>query len=120
MATLALTATPLGKAASPVNVTAAFTSLGTNTGVTFTNTGREFLVINVGSTPTTATSDIGLTIQDQTVPGVSSGALATSAISILGPWPSQFDKTDGTYTVQVDFSANTGVSVALMQMVGVS
>ncbi len=119
MTLLTLTATPVTKAA-PLNLTALLTSLGANTGVLFTNTGRELLLVSVGATPTTPTSDIGLTIQGQTVPGVSGGALATTAISCLGPYPSQFNKTDGTYEVEIDFSSNTSVLVALIQMVGVS
>jgi hypothetical protein len=106
--------------ALPLNLTEALVPLGSNTGVLFTNTGRELLVVSVGTTATTATSQIGLTIQGQTVPGVSSGPLDVSAISVLGPWPSQFDRTDGTYQVEVDFSSATDVSVALIQMVGVS
>lgn len=119
MALQTLTPTPLTKAQA-LNLTSLLTSLGSNTGVSFVNTGREFLVVSVGSTATTLTSDIFLTIQGQTVSPASTGPLATSAISVLGPWPSQFNKTDGSYTVEVDFSSTTGVTVALLQMVGVS
>lgn len=120
MALLSLTPTVLGKATTPVNVTSALTSLGANTGVLFSNSGKEFLVVSVGTTATTGTSDIGITVQGQTVPGVSSGAISTSATSILGPWPSQFDRTDGSYDVEVDFSSSAGVSVALFQYAPVS
>ncbi|MEV5710176.1 hypothetical protein [Actinoallomurus sp. NPDC052274] len=119
MALLTLTAQPLQKAL-PLNLTGALVSLGANTGVTFVNTGREILAVSVGATPTTPTSDIWLTIQGQSVPGVSGGPLATNAIALLGPWPSQFNRTDGSYQVQVDFSAQTNVSVALLQVPGVA
>ena len=119
MALLALTPTAFTKT-TPTNVTTALTALGANTGVLFPNTGREILVISTGTTATTGTSDIGITVQGQAVPGVTSGALAVSSISVLGPWASQFDRTDGSYDVEVDFSSAAGVSVALLQMVGVS
>lgn len=119
MTVLTMTATPLTKAL-PTNLTAALTSLGANTGVTFTNTGRELLVVSVGATPTTLTSDIFLTIQGQVVPGVSSGALAATSIAILGPWPSQFNKVDGTYQAQIDFSSSASITVALFQVPGVA
>ena len=61
---------------SAVNLTAAFAALGANTGVLFVNNGRRVLAVNVDGTPTTATSQIGTTVQGQTVTGVSSGALA--------------------------------------------
>lgn len=121
MTLLNLTAVQLGQGGgSPSNLTSALTALGSNTGVLFPNTGREILVVSVGSTPTTPTSDIGTTVQGQSVPGVSGGALPTSAISILGPWPSQYDRQDGTLDVEIDFSAQTNVSVALLHIPGVN
>lgn len=120
MALLSLTAAPLSTKGQPTNLTSALVSIGANTGVLFTNTGRELLVVSVGATPTTLTSDIFLTIQGQAIPGVSSGALAVSAISVLGPWPSQFNKTDGSFQVQVDFSSSASISVALLQVPGVA
>lgn len=119
MALLSLTPTALGKS-SAVNVTTLLQSLGANTGVLFPNTGREFLVVSMGTTASTGASDIFITIQGAAVGSVTSGALTTSAISFIGPWSSQFDKTDGTYDVEVDFSSSAGISVALMQYVGVS
>lgn len=119
MALLTLTPNALGKAAA-VNVTNLLATLGANTGVLFPNTGREFLVVSQGTTASTAASDIFITIQGAAVGSVTSGALGTSAISIIGPWSSQFDKTDGSLNVEVDFSSSAGISVALMQMVGVS
>jgi hypothetical protein len=120
MSLLTLTAVNLSQGgADPTNLTAQLVSLGSNTGVKFTNTGREILIVSVGATPTTPTSDIGTTVQGQTVPGVSGGALTATAISILGPYPSQYDKQDGTSQVEVDFSSQTSVSVALVHIPGV-
>lgn len=120
MSLLTLTQTSLTQGgASPTNLTTSFTSLGANTGVKFANNGRVALFVQVGGTATTATSDIGVTVQGEPVTGQSSGALTVSDISVLGPWPSQFDKTDGTNDVQVDFDVQAGVSVALIYMPGV-
>ena len=66
---------------SAVNLTTALTALGTNTGVLFVNNGRRVLAVQLGTTATTATSQIGTTVQGQAVTGVSSGALTVSAIS---------------------------------------
>lgn len=104
---------------SAVNLTTALTSLGANTGVLFVNNGRRVLAVFVDGTPTTATSQIGTTVQGQTVTGVSSGALATTAITFLGPWPIAFDRTDGSFDVEIDFSSSTGVTVALLEIPGV-
>ena len=104
---------------SAVDLSSALTPLGTNTGVLFVNNGRRVLAISLGTTATTATSQIGTTVQGQTVAGVSSGALAVSMINILGPWPIAFDRTDGSFDVEIDFSQSVSVSVALLEIPGV-
>jgi hypothetical protein len=101
------------------NLTTALTPLGSNTGVLFVNNGRRVLAVQLGTTATTATSQIGVTVQAQPVTGVSSGALTISAISILGPWPIAFDRTDGSFDVEIDFSQSNSVSVALLEIPGV-
>jgi hypothetical protein len=102
-----------------VNLTAAFTALAANTGVLFVNNGRRVLAVNVDGTTSIATSQIGVTVQAQPVTGVSSGVLPGSAISILGPWPIAFDRTDGSFDVEIDFSSSAGVTVALLEIPGV-
>jgi len=103
---------------SAVDLSSALTPLGSNTGVLFTNNGRVVLAVSLGTTATTATSQIGVTIQGQPVTGVSSGALSVSMINLLGPWPVQFDRTDGSFDVEVDFSQSISVSVALLYIPG--
>ncbi|MCW2904450.1 MAG: hypothetical protein JWO67_6715 [Streptosporangiaceae bacterium] len=103
--------------ASPTSLTDAFVSLGANTGVKWSNTGHEALFVQVGTTPTTLTSDIPLIIQGEPVQGQSSGVLPASKIAIVGPYPSQFD--DVTDMVEIDFSSQTGISVALIRWPGV-
>ena len=119
MALLSLVPTQLAKS-SALNVTNLLTSLGTNTGVLFPNTGKEFLVVSMGTTASTPDTPIFITIQGAAVGSVTSGALGTSALSTIGPWSSQFDRTDGTYDVEVDFSSSAGISVALLQYAPVS
>lgn len=120
MALLTLTPVALPKAQGVLNVTALLTALGTNTGVSFYNSGREMLVVSMGTTASTPDSDIFQTIQGATVGSVSAGTLALSAINMMGPWSSQFDTTTGSQLVEVDFSSSAGVYVALVQYVGVS
>jgi hypothetical protein len=120
MSVLTLTPNQLPKAQASLNVTGLLTALGSNTGVSFYNTGREFLVISMGTTASNADTDVFLTIQGATVGSVSVGSLAVSSISVMGPWSSQFDTTTGSQLVEVDFSPSAGVSVALLQFVGVS
>jgi hypothetical protein len=120
MALLTLNPVALPKAAGSVNVTAQLTALGANTGVSFYNSGREFLVVSTGTTASTPDTDLFLTIQGATVGSVSAGALAASAVSVMGPWSSQFDTTTGSQLVEVDFSSSAGINVALLQYVGVS
>lgn len=120
MALTLLTPTPLGKAQALVNVSSLLASLGANTGVYFPNTGKEILVISMGTTAANISTPINFTVQGAAVGSVSAGALGTSAISMLGPWSSQFDRTDGTFDVEVDFSSSAGISVALVQYTPVS
>lgn len=120
MSVLTLTPNQLPKAQAALNVTSLLTALGANTGVNFYNTGKEFLVVSMGTTASNADTDIFLTIQGATVGSVSVGSLAESDLSIIGPWSSQFDTTTGSQLVEVDFSSSAGVSVALLQYVGVS
>lgn len=118
MARLALTPTALTKATA-LNITDGLVSLGANTGVSFVNTGNVFLIVSLGATATTITENIGLTVQGQSVTAPTS-APPTNKISILGPWPSQFNQTDGSNNLFLDFSSQTAVTVMLCQMVGVS
>ena len=106
---------------SGVNLTTALAAnpLGSNTGVLFVNNGRRVLAVQLGTTASTATSQIGTTVQGQTVTGVSSGALTVSAITFLGPWPIAFDRTDGSFDVEIDFSSSISVNVALLEIPGV-
>jgi hypothetical protein len=114
MSLLTLTAivlTPGGGA--PENITTALSGspLSPNTGILFQNTGRETVIVQTNSTAggTTVTSDIGTTIQGQAVPGVTVTE-PLSTIEEFGPFPSQYNKTDGTNDIEIDFGTPANVT----------
>ena len=92
--------------------------LGSNTGVLFANSGRVVLAVSVTAT-TTVTSDIGTTVQGQTVPGIQA-TLSSAGTYLLGPFPSQFNRQDGTSDIEIDFGTPGNVTgVALLFIPGV-
>ena len=117
-----LTLTPVNLVAggaSPTSLTDNLTSIGSNTGIKFQNTGREVIAVVTTGT-TTVTSDIGTTVQGQAVPGVSGGTLAGSKTYLLGPFPSQYDVQDGTNDVEIDFGTPANISgIACLHLPGV-
>jgi hypothetical protein len=70
---------------------------------------------------TTVTSDIGTKVQGQTVPGVAPGsAQAASKILAYVPYPSQYNKSDGTENIEIDFGTPANVSgVVVLKIPGV-
>lgn len=118
MARLQLTPTVLGPGG--INETTGLVALGANTGVQWSNTGRELLIVQVGTSATVVTNNIGITVlgQSVTAPTVN---LSASTTYILAAYPSAYDQpSTGTNQVFVDFSVQTNVSVMLAQMPGVS
>lgn len=119
-----LTLTPVSLdigGAAPVDLTAdlAASPLGSDTGVVFPNDLRSFLIVQA-TAATTVTSDIGLTVQTEQVPGVS-GNIAAAGIYMYGPYPSQYDRTDGSTDIEVDFGTPASVSgVIVLHVPGVS
>jgi len=109
---------PKTGAAAPLNLTALLTAgtLGSNTGVTWSNTGREALYVQVGATTSTCSIAIGTTIEGQTVPALTP-VLVANAINVIGPFPTD-EESNGMISVSFGTPANvTGVS--LLQSVGV-
>lgn len=96
-------------------LTAAFEPLGVNSGVSWKNTGREILLVSVGSTPISLSSRIPIRIHGEPVEPQPSGELAANAIWIVGPYDSQFDE-QASDNVTIDFSSTAGVSVALIRV----
>jgi hypothetical protein len=117
---LSLTATQQPKTGSgaPVNLTAlmAAGTLGANTGVSFTNTGREVLFVNVAVGGSTCSIAIGTTIEGQAVAPITP-TLTASAVNVLGPFPADENQPGGLMTITFGTPAN--VTVALLQNAGV-
>jgi hypothetical protein len=110
---------PKTGAAAPLNLTALLTAgaLGANTGVTWSNTGRESLFVQVGATTSTCSIAIGTTIEGQAVAPLTP-VLVANSINVIGPFPTDEESSNGMISVAFGTPANvTGVS--LLQSVGV-
>ena len=105
---------------SAAGLAPAYTSLGSNTGLTFQNTGREWIEVVTTGTATTVTQVIGRLIQGQGVTPKTTNVVATTPAPVkFGPFPSDYNQPS-TNSVELDFSSATGVSVALFRMPGVA
>jgi hypothetical protein len=105
---------------APVNLTALLAAggLGSNTGVEFTNSGREVLYVQQTSTPTTIIVAIGTTVEGEPVTPITFSGVA-SAIQMVGPFNQDEDFQPGgiievTFGVAADITA-----VALVQNTGI-
>lgn len=117
MARQQLTAQPFTKAGALLNPT--YGSLSGVTGVSFPWTGREVLAVINGSTASTASVNFGVTPGGQSVTPYSVVLPTSNATpQFLGPFPSNLQQADGN--VYIDLSSITGVTVALLQLPGVS
>lgn len=120
MSLLTLTPTQLPRtgASAPLNLTSLLsgTTLGSNTGVTWASTGKEFLAIQLGSSASTCSIVIGTTIEGQAVSPLTP-TLVTSAINVLGPFPTD-ETLNGAMTVNFGTPANI-TGICLIQFVGV-
>lgn len=121
MARLSMTPTAQPKTGSgaPVNLSSLLTGgpLGSNTGVSFSNSGREVLYVQSGATATTASVQIGTTIEGQAVSAISL-TLHANGIDVIGPFPPDENQAGGL--IYVDFATPADVTgVALMQNSGV-
>jgi hypothetical protein len=120
MSLLTVTPTQFPKTGSgaPLNLTSlmAAGTLGSNTGVSFSNTGKEVLFVNVASGGSTCSIAIGTTIEGQAVSALTP-TLTASAVNVIGPFPSDENQPGGTMTITFGTPAN--VTVALGQFVGV-
>jgi hypothetical protein len=121
MTFLTLTATPQPQNGpnAPLNLTALLAegSLGSNTGVEFTNSNREVLYVQQGETATNITVTIGTEVEGEPVQSKTYDGVA-SALQLLGPFNTDFDVQPGdqievTFTTAADITA-----VALVANVG--
>lgn len=110
---------PKTGATAPVNLTALLAAggLGSNTGVSFTNTGREVLYVQQTSTPTTIVVAIGTQVEGEPVTSLTFSGVA-SAIQVVGPFNADEDVQPGSL-VEVTFGTAADITaVALMQNTG--
>src|ERR1700681_2569471 len=112
---------PLPKVAGAL--TPVYTALTGSTGIQFSNSGRESVWIINGATASNYTINYGpgpgaavITPIGPTACPVSN----TSGICLAGPFASSFNQTDGLSSVYIDFSTVTTVTIAILQMPGVS
>lgn len=98
-----------------------YTALTGFTGFQWSNTGREIVAIINGATASTYTINVGATVLGQAVTAFT-GNLPTSntAPQFFGPFPSQFNQTDGLNSIFFDVGTVTTVTVAILQLPGVS
>jgi hypothetical protein len=116
MSTETLTPAQFVKNGSGLNITPL---LQAPTGVTleFSNTGHEVLFVVTSASAVTVQLDIGATVLGQAVTNPAAVTLTESDMYAFGPYDSPADQP-GTNTVEVTLSTITGVTVALLQMVG--
>ena len=117
MSNLALVPQPLPGGLAVLNVTSSLVSLSANTGVTFTNDGRSFLLLVNGATPATATVKIAATVEGQAVASPSAYAIAANATFVIGPFNSDFSAGFGG-TVEVDLGTPTTLQGVLLRDIG--
>jgi hypothetical protein len=117
MSLLSLTANQLTRL-TPLQITdlIAAGTLGSNTGVTFTNSGKEFLAVTVAAGGSTCTIKIGTTVEGQAVTSLTP-TITASKTSLIGPFPSDVNAAGGI--VEVDFGTPANVTVSLLQFAGV-
>lgn len=115
MTLMTIDATPQPRASStatPLNLTALLAPIGSNTGVQFTNTGREVLYVEQGTAASEIVVAIGTTVEGEAVNSVTFAGVA-SDIQVIGPFDQAFNQSDGT--VQVTFQTPANVAgVALV------
>lgn len=118
MTLMTLTATPqarAGNGATPLNLTTllAAGSIGSNTGIVFTNSNREVLYVQQGTAASTIVVAIGTTVEGEPVASITYAGVA-SDIQMIGPFDTDIDEEPGNL-IQVTFGTPANiVGVALV------
>src|SRR5487761_640961 len=115
MANLALVPVNLPGGLAALNVTTNLVSLSANTGVTFANDGRAFLLLVNGAT---ATVKIGATVEGQAVASPTAYTIAASTTYVIGPFNADFAPGGFGGTVEVDFGTPTTLQGVLLHDIG--
>lgn len=116
MTLLTISPAQLPGTGTPLDLTAAIagtTALGSNTGVSFANTGREILFVSVAAGGSTATVPIGTTIEGQAVTSLGPYTLTASHTSVIGHFPADEDFQGGL--IEVTFGTPANVTYLLIQ-----
>ena len=121
MARLALVPTAVsGLTAISLTDLIAAGTLGANTGVSYANSGREFLAVAVAAGGSTCTVNIGTTIEGQAVTSLTI-TLTASKTMVIPPFHSDVNQTGANAgQAWVDFGTAANVTVALLQVLGTS
>jgi hypothetical protein len=90
------------------------------TGFQWSNTGQQVVAIINGATASNYTINIGTLIEGQAVTAFT-GALPTSNTDpiFFGPFPRDFNQSDGLNSIYFDLSSVATVTVAVFQLNGV-
>lgn len=107
----------VGGALTPV-----YTALTGSTGIQFSNSGRESVWIINGATASNYTINYGPGPNGAVVTPITAACPVsnTSGILLAGPFASYFNQNDGQNSVYIDFSSVATVTIAVIQMPGVS
>jgi hypothetical protein len=119
MSLLTLTPTQQARTGTPVNLTAllAAGSLGSNTGVEFTNSGREVLYVQQGTAASTIVVNIGSTVEGEPVTPITYSGVVND-IQVVGPFNADEDFQPGAI-IEVTFGTAANVTgVALVENTG--
>jgi hypothetical protein len=88
-------------------------------GHSWPNNGTQLLQVkNASGSPITVTFPIPVTVDGQAVASKTVSVPATTGDRLIGPFPVQYNQLNGD--LNVDFSAVTSVTVALLQFTPVS
>lgn len=97
----------------------AYATLSGVTGISFPWSDRTLLAVINGSTASTATIGFGYEVDGQTIdPPTQPLPTSNTKPQFLGPFSSHHAQPDGN--VYIDLSSITGVTVAVLQLPGVS
>lgn len=118
MARLTVTPQPFTKAGSLLVPT--YATVGANTGIQWSSTGREVLAIINGATASTYTINYAPVYGGAVVTPITGNCPTSNTTpQFLGPFNAFFTQNDGNNDIYIDFSVGTTVTVAVLQMPGV-
>ncbi len=112
MSRLSLTATQAPGTASILDITAGFTSLGSNTGVSFNYNPTYKLYILTVTGATTVVVNVGTTIEGEPVTSITQNASTAAHVYEVGPFAQ--DEAEPGNIIWVDFGTAANVAGVLL------